>query len=153
MIFDRIENRKLYTRLGDGIAMALEALTTDLPARADGRYELRGDRVFAMVQSYETIPAEQAVWEAHRKYIDVQYMVEGAESMGHLPIDGLKVKQPYDVEKDFELFDAPASQGNRIIVPAGSFAIFYPSDVHMPKLPANGKVGWIKKVVVKVAVG
>jgi YhcH/YjgK/YiaL family protein len=153
MIYDRLENRRLYLKLGDGIALGLEALAGDLPKRDEGRYDLLGDRVFAMVQIYDTIPPEQAVWEAHRKYIDIQYIAEGAEAMGHLPVAGLRATHPYDAEKDYEFYDGHGSKSiNTVTVPAGAFAIFFPADAHSPKLPAYGKIARVKKVVVKVAV-
>ena len=83
MIVDRIENAELYTALSPRIAMALRALRdTDLATREVGRYELDGDRVFALIHRYETKPVEKGIWEAHRKYIDVQYVARGDEQKG-----------------------------------------------------------------------
>ena len=154
MIIDRLEHARMYRALAVEIARALDYLQqTDLRALADGRHELDGDRLFAIVQRYRPKPAAEAVWEAHRKYIDVQYIVDGAERMGYTYLrSGLVVRQPYDAQKDYAFYDAT---GDLLEVPAGSFVIFAPHDVHAPGLttdpPETSKQ--VCKVVVKCRVG
>lgn len=150
MILDRLENAALYFGLGGRIALALKSLSgTDLPRRPVGRYDLAGDDVFALVQHYDTKPRELGKWEAHRKYLDVQYVEAGVETMGYAPLGRMTITDPYDEEKDFLLFDG---RGDFVTVAAGSFAVFFPHDVHMPAL-AVGSPAAVKKVVVKVRVG
>jgi biofilm protein TabA len=115
----------------------------------EGKHVIDGERIFALVQRYHPKPAGEATWEAHRRYIDVQYIVEGAERIGYAALgDGLKVTTPYDAEKDAAMFDA---RGDLFEVPAGAFAIFMPQDVHAPGLLSSTSVGiaTVKKVVVK----
>ncbi|WP_369461599.1 YhcH/YjgK/YiaL family protein [Thermoclostridium stercorarium] len=47
--------------------------------KEDGRYEIDGNDVYALVQSYTTLPSDQCKWESHDKYIDIQYIVRGKE--------------------------------------------------------------------------
>ncbi len=83
MILDRIENRAFYRQLGLRVGEALEYLAvTDFTKMPDGKYELDGPRMFAIVQRYRPKPLAEIAWEAHRKFIDVQYMATGAERMG-----------------------------------------------------------------------
>jgi len=150
MIIDRLEHARMYRVLGVDIARALDFLQqTDLRGLPEGRHELNGDRLFAMVQRYRPRPVAEAVWEAHRSYVDVQYIVAGSERMGYTYLrSSLAVRQPYDAEKDYALYDA---QGDLLEVPAGSFVIFAPHDVHAPGLttePAEA-AGQVCKVVVK----
>jgi len=149
MILDQLENAAVYGGLGERFWMAFAYLAkTDFQVVAPGRYELDGDRVFALVQRYETKPREQGVWEAHRRYLDVQYVAAGLESLGYAPRGSLTVTQPYAAEKDVELL---AGDGDFVTASAGRFAVFFPQDAHMPCL-ACGKPGQVIKVVVKVAV-
>ncbi len=131
MILDRLDNAVFYRSLGPRIAAALDYLRgTDFSALADGRHELDGDRLLAMVQRYRTKPLVKARWEAHRRYLDIQYVVQGEERIGYAPIvEGLRVAEPYDADKDVLFFDV---QGDLLQVPAGSFAIFGPQDIHAP---------------------
>lgn len=153
MILDRLENVGLYSGLSAEIAVALDYLRrTDFSEVADGRYEIDGDRVYAIVMRYTPKPVAEAAWEAHRKYLDVQYMVAGNERMGYAPLNGgLPARQAYDGDKDYILYDA---QGDLFEVSAGSFAIFGPQDVHAPSLASGlGELaGEVRKVVVKCRV-
>ena len=153
MILDRLENAATYRTLGVRVAAALSYLKkTDFAAMANGRYELDGDRLVAIVQRYRTKPLVKIVWEAHRRYLDVQYVAQGNERMGYTPVvEGLKVVQPYDAEKDAVLFEA---QGDLFEVPAGSFTIFFPQDAHAPGLVGGSPpvVRDVLKVVVKCRV-
>jgi biofilm protein TabA len=152
MIIDQIQNRAFYRQLGSRVGEVLEYLAaTDFTKMPDGKYELDGQRMFALVQRYRPKPLAEIVWEAHRKYIDVQYVVQGAERMGYLPLgEGMTVKKDYDLQRDIIFYDV---QGDLFIVPERSFVVFAPQDVHAPGLTVDGPVsgGEVLKVVVKVA--
>lgn len=147
MIIDTLRNAGLYRGLGAGIRKALDYLvSTDFSKMEPGRYEVDGDAVFALVQTYDTRPRDEGVWEAHRKYVDVQHVASGIETMGYAPIDSLLETQPYASDKDFLLL---SGQGDFVTARAGMFAVFYPTDAHMPCL-AVGESGPVLKVVMKV---
>lgn len=149
MVVDRLENWKLHAVLPQ-LRRAFELLTAaDVKGWPDGRVELDGDRIFALPQGYETRPADQGRWEAHRKYIDIQYIVSGQEAMGYAPLSALKPNCPFDEAKDVGFFDGT---GSLVTVEEGMFAIFYPHDGHMPCMRAGGQACAVRKVVVKVAV-
>lgn len=150
MIIDSLKNAGLYYGVSPRLKSAFEYLQkTDFEKMDPGKYEIDGTNVYALVQQYETKPLEQGAWEAHRKYIDVQYVYDGSELMGYSCREGMKVAKEYDESGDYLLFEG---EGNFFKVEAGSFAVFAPEDVHMPciAIAASAKV---KKVVVKVAVG
>jgi len=149
MIVDHIKHHTLYTHISERIATALSYLAeTDFTALADGRYELEGDQLFALVQRYATRPQEQCVWEAHQRYIDVQYLFSASETIGYAPQMAMKLKEPYSVEKDAAFY---SGQGSLVTMTQGMFMVLWPQDVHMPgrMIEQPEKVG---KVVVKVAV-
>ena len=90
MIFDTLENIKNYEGLGR-VYTALEFLAkTDFSQMELGRYELDGGNILYMVQTYETDP-DKTISEAHKKYIDIQFMVDGEEIIGVAPISCEKV--------------------------------------------------------------
>lgn len=153
MILDSLAQAKLYRTLGTRFAAGFDYLAaTDLLALADGRYEIQGSDVFAIVQSYNTKPREQGRWEAHRQYADIQFIVTGRERMGVAPISSLKLACEYDPEKDVAFYEAEADgDGQFFDVSESSFALFLPHDVHMPSLAIESP-GPVKKVVVKVRV-
>lgn len=148
MVIDQLKNAHHYYNLGEGIAAALRYLqNTDATKVEPGRYVLDGDRLFAMVQQYETKPKAQGFWEAHRKYIDVQYVAQGTEHMGFSHLSQLR-PQPYDEEKDFLKLEG---EGEFVLMQAGTFVILGPEDAHMPGMAVDQPLP-VRKVVVKVRI-
>ena len=121
--------------------------STDLENLPVGRIELEGKQLFALVQEYNTKPRGKGFWEAHRQYIDVQYVVSGVEHMGYVNLAQMKVGT-YDAKTDFLPMEG---EGNFLVMPAGTFTIFAPQDGHMPGMAVSDPQP-VKKVVVKVAI-
>jgi len=148
MILTDLKGLERYAKLYKGFEEALEYLNrNDLASLALGRETILGDAVFCNCSEYETKCGE-AVYEAHRSYIDIQYVARGEEKMGYLPVDELTVTQEYDADKDC-LFGV--GNGSYFDAPAGTVAIFFPEDAHAPGLAKNGAEK-VKKCVVKVRV-
>ena len=120
---------------------------TDLP---DGRTEIDGTKVYVLVQSYQT-RAENAnpTFEAHQKYIDVQYLVSGKEIIGWAPLDRVSTTVPYDKEGD-ALLGKVSGEYTPVHMAAGQLVVLYPSDAHAPGL-ADGEPNLAKKIIVKVS--
>lgn len=149
MIADSLKNAGTYSYINERIALALKFLQeNDATKMEPGRYEIDGASVYALVQSYESLPVEDGKWEAHRRYIDVQYVAQGTERMGYANIDNLAVTQEYMENGDYMLLEG---DGSFLTVKPGCFAVFFPQDAHMPCI-AVGKPDCIIKVVVKVLV-
>jgi len=149
MIADSLKNWRLYGRLAE-LKPAFEFLEKGL-ASVDaeaGRVDIDGDRLFVLPQSYQPKPIEQGRLEAHRRYADIQYVADGTELMGYTAADGLEVAEPYDAAKDIVFYKTPPAFSS-IIVPAGSFAVFYPADAHMPGIRLSGHEASVRKLVVK----
>jgi len=120
----------------------------DLP---EGRIEIAGDEVYALSLIYETlVPGVEIILEAHRKYIDVQYVVHGEEVIGWAHTDRLIQTVPYDPEKDVWHGMISRNDLTPVRLSTGQLAVLYPTDAHAPKLAA-GMPMQIKKIVVKVA--
>jgi len=151
MIFDSAKNLDFYKSLGvDGrYEKAVDFLkNTDLESLAPGKYEIDGKNVFANVTEYTTVPWEEAKYEAHHNYTDIQYMISGSETMTYARIDELTEKVPYNEEKDVVFYDNE-NPGLKVVVKAGEYMIFNPWDGHKPK-EAAGDPAMIKKVIVKI---
>lgn len=147
MIVDSIDNAALYAPLGPRIAAGLRYLAAFDPATEDGRYPL-GDGLVASVSSYETAPAMEKRFEAHRRNLDIQYVVSGSERLLHAPTPGLEVETPYREEEDVAFLRDPAASSS-VLLRAGDFAILFPGDAHKPGCMAGGREA-VRKVVVKV---
>ncbi len=147
MIFDTIENVKNYKGLGR-VYTALEFLSkTDFSKVPLGRYDLDGDNLYYMVQEYET-DGEKEIAEAHKKYIDIQFMLDGAETVGVAPIDCPKTEVEAKPENDVWFYQCKTEP---LTLRSGSFMVLYPNDIHMPGV-AIGTPAACRKIVVKVKV-
>jgi YhcH/YjgK/YiaL family protein len=150
MIKDSMKYIEKYRGLGENISLAIDYLIkTDFSKLSPGRYEINGDMVFASVSQYETRMLEQGKWEAHKKYLDIQYIVEGNELIGYTSIDNLEKRQDYDETRD--IFFAEGDGGDYLQLKKGDFAVFWPEDAHMPCIAAI-EPSMVKKVVIKVRV-
>lgn len=122
----------------------------DLAKMEVKRYEIEGDNLYAPISEYLTKNEEDARYEAHQKYIDIQYVATGKELMGIAPISSQKdILVPYDPAKDVMFMTV-----NQIInfkATPDRFFIFFPDDVHRPGLK-DGENSQVRKVVVKVKV-
>ena len=148
MILDTLASAARYVHMHDGFGRAFEFLTTtDLAALAPGRHEIDGDRMYVSIDHKDGRGEEGARLEAHRRYIDIQYTIDGDELIGWMPLARCQAPDgPFDDKKDVVLFaDRPTTW---VAVPPGSFAIFFPHDAHAP-LAGHGL---LKKAVVKIAV-
>ncbi len=152
MIVSNLTHIHAQIRMTPHFEKAFQFLSqADLAALPDGRAVIDGDNVYAEVQSYNSKPHAGAKYEAHRRYIDVQYVVSGEEYIGWTPIEKLNITTPYHIEHDYLLGDVAASDVILVRLQAGQFAVLYPFDAHAPRLAIDAPMA-IKKIVVKVAV-
>lgn len=149
MITDTLAQCRRYSKMSPRFAAAFEFLEK-LPARQpDGRHDLDGDNCFALVQTYTTRPLAEAKFEAHRQYIDIQFIHAGRESILWSPLAALtQVTGPYVAERDIAFFANPP-QWTPIRLHAGQFTIFFPTDGHAPGIECDGATE-VRKVVIKV---
>ena len=149
MVIDTLANSHRYENLHPRFKAAFAFLRRpDLATLATGRTAIDGDALFALVQEYETKPVSDGRLEAHKKYIDLQFVVAGEEHMGYLPLTATRNATPFDVENDYTLCDGDASL---VRVSQGMFAIFYPEDAHLP-CRHIGQPRPVKKIVLKIEI-
>jgi YhcH/YjgK/YiaL family protein len=149
MIIDKLSNSQLYSGLGERINQAFAYLKqTNFSKMKLGKYEIDGDNIFALVNEYNTKDQSEGKLEAHKKYIDVQFVAKGSELMGYAPLENQIVIDEYSEQNDITFFTGEKSFTE---VNEGMFTIFFPTDVHLPGIKVNEK-SYVKKVVIKVKV-
>jgi len=147
MIVDKTDNLKLYTHLGSKFQKAFAFITDpELMLLDNGKYEIDGDNVYAVVSEYQTKDETDGRFEAHRKYIDVQFVAKGTELIGYAPSKLQKIVTEYNDEKDMVFFSGDKSF---IKIEKGMFAVFFPFELHMPGIKSTIRED-VKKIVVKI---
>lgn len=147
MILDVLENADRYLSLNPRFAAAFAFLKRpDLASLVIGKHPIEGDALFAIVAKELGHRREEAKLEAHRKYIDIQFVLEGSDEMGWRPVRTCwTTDKEYAPERDIVFFaDEPDTW---VVTRPGAFCIFFPEDAHAPLVSDSA----IHKVVVKVA--
>lgn len=148
MIFDILENGHRYFALHNGFVKAFTFLSRlDLIDLAPGKYDIDGDAIYAIVAKEPGRRKEEALLETHNRYIDIQLVLAGVDTMGWRAKSSCHLAAgSYDQEGDIQFFnDKPHAW---FATHPGSFAIFFPEDAHLPLVSS----GELHKVVVKIAV-
>lgn len=151
MIVDDISKieryERIYPLLGKAVPFMKKAWKESLEP---GIYEIEGNQIYAVIQQYETQPADCLVWEYHEKYLDIQLVLDGEEEICWTPRKELIDQSAYDEENDCVTADGCHSC-SRIIMKASQFAVFEPDDAHKPKCMYRGP-GTVKKMVAKILI-
>ena len=147
MILDLLDHHDLYESLHPLFQSAFYFIETCDPDLKPGRYELPEKGMYALVQTYLTKSVEGALFEAHRNFIDIQYIVEGRERVYYAPLSSLNAG-PYEPDRDYVPADG---EGQPLILTAGAFGIFFPQDAHLPSRQVSVPEA-VRKIVVKVPV-
>ncbi len=150
MIIDTIKNASKYFSVHPLFEQAFEYITsTDLANTADGKYEIDGDKLKAIISNKNGMTAAESIskFECHDKHIDIQLCIKGKETIGWKPREICKEqKGEYNAEKDVVFYnDAPDMYFE---LNDGQFVIFFPEDVHAPMIGE----GQIQKLVIKVKI-
>ena len=148
MIKDNIKRAEIYYNISDGLRKGFEWIkNNDLKNMAVGRYEI-SENIYANIQSYLT--KNDAPYEAHRDYADIQYMVTGEELSGVTDYSNCSVTEEYNKDKDIE-FLTNNSEEEKYKIKEGEFFVFFPTDAHKPALKVKENKN-VKKVIVKVKI-
>ena len=153
MIFSTIQAKKELRCYPEAIQRAVDyVLNTDFSKMEDGRHPIDGDRMFANLFHLTSKPKDEIHPEAHKKYIDVQFWLDGEELCGNAPfVEGVPC---VDAREDEDLYfyeDFPEESFVR--AKPGCFAVFFPNDAHRPGVCTENGPSTYRKVVVKVSTG
>ncbi|HEU4885417.1 MAG TPA: YhcH/YjgK/YiaL family protein [Longimicrobium sp.] len=150
MILTTLADSAPYETLGARIAAGLCWLRSMDPALPDGRHPIQGDDLFALVQTYDTVPGTEKRLETHVRHIDLQLVVDGQERILHAPAAALTIETPYDEANDIAFYADPPFASSLLMRP-GDLAIFFPDDAHKPGCMAGAR-HTVRKIVVKVRI-
>ena len=150
MIADSLMHAARYYPLHPLFRPAFEYLRRFPHGAPDGRHPIDGDRLYALPQTYETSPRMEKAFEAHRRFIDIQFVLLGEEVIFHAPAERLEVSVPYHDERDVVFFRDPVG-ASPTFLRAGDFGIYFPHDAHKPGCLYTAPVA-VRKIVIKVAV-
>lgn len=147
MIYDKIDNMELYAGISEDLRLGLGYLKIASPDVELGVHEL-SPRVKAIVSEYTTKEENENGYEAHREWIDIQYLLKGSEKICCLPLEYLEETKAYDASMDAAFYEEAGVTGREIMLGNDYFAVFFPQDGHMLGL-RTGECERVKKVVVK----
>ena len=147
MVADKTDNSRLYFNLGAKFQKAFSFITdSGLIFLENGRREIDGDNIYALISEYKTKELIDGKLEAHKKYIDVHFVAKGEELIGYAPFQGQEIISPYSEDKDVCFY---AGAKSFIKIEQGMFAIFFPGELHMPGIKSIYAKD-VKKIVVKI---
>jgi len=149
MIYDTLDNFSCYEHLFPGLSEGFRFLQQASADIALGRHQLAGDN-YANVDLYTTREVNPVGYEAHRKYVDIQFLLSGEEEVLVRNIGDLTCTMPYDANRDVAFFQHVEPTAT-VRLGKGYFVILFPQDAHEPQHCVNQPLP-VKKIVVKIAV-
>ena len=123
---------------------------TDFQTLSEGRFEIDGNEVFANVQKYKTHTPSSSRFESHRKYFDIQYVVEGRERILVTRGEKMVTAVEYDEVKDMELWE-DVEECSSVLLEKGQYALLDLEDYHKPRCRCDDDIPVdVFKIVVKI---
>lgn len=147
MVVDDLTNFESYVALNPLFPEVLAFIRThDLRTLPEGKLLLKGDDLWVNVQTVRGKTADEAVFETHRRMLDIQIPLDHTESYGYRPLSSLP-ETPYDPVKDVTKYPGVKAE-SLVTCRPGEFAVFWPRDGHQPCIGE----GEIRKAIFKVRV-
>lgn len=151
MIADDMKNWMIYKEINPAFIKAFNFLEDiKINSLPYGIHFIDGNKIYATISSYNTLPVFERKWESHKKYIDIQYIIEGIEYIGYCPIKETQNPEEYSNEKDVIIYNDSA-ESSLIELKEKQFAIFFPEDAHKPGCYKD-KSDKVRKIVIKVLI-
>lgn len=148
MIIDYLDNIFYYNFQQPLLTAFTFLQQPHIAAIPDGKYEIAGNFIFAIVNSYETVLSENECMESHTVYTDIHYIVSGSEQIGHGFLNQPLQQKLIDETNDCITYITPPLFYTHL--KQGMFAVFFPTDVHKPGIYTVEKT-LVKKIVIKIA--
>lgn len=151
MIYGHINDLDSYAFLTN-IPALLEAFSwiQSIPRQLECKtYPLRDIDMFVNVMTYPTVQAADSRFESHRKYVDLQYTIQGGEKIEVSRMNDLATDGEFNESSDLQFYLPPENIGGLVDMQPGWFSIFFAEDAHRPKL-SDGTHTQVHKLVVKI---
>lgn len=153
MIFGTLDIDFTQFHLPKALEEALTFLKEhDFMAMEPGRVGIDGERMYANVDAVSTRHLTDTKPEQHKRYIDVQFMVQGHERIGFACNRGQAAPTEAMPERDLWFYDTTLTDEGVLDLREGCYAIFFPEDIHRPLMAIDDTPQAVRKVVVKVSV-
>ena len=146
MIIDCLKNAGLYASMQEDFAEVFEVIEKMVRGEICEKVVIREGSVWVNAPKTTVISDAPKKYEAHRNFIDVQFILSGAEQFGCANVERLTPAVPYDTQKDIEFFDG---EPELFTLRAGDFCIVYPHDAHLPAYAKLGD-GDLVRIVAKI---
>ena len=145
---DEVQNKSLAKDIRFCIEFAKKNENKIL-SLVNGSYDVGYNNIKMNLGKYFTKKENDKFWESHKKYLDIQIMINGTEKVAINDIRDMEVKS-FDEEKDLTILEG--DKAFDIIMKTGDVLVFFPNDVHKPELNVseNDDSGNIRKIVTKV---
>lgn len=151
MIVDHIKNVALYAGVSSRLKIALDYLASVAEKGAEpGEFEVDGKNIYGFCREFQLRSEEDMPFEAHRKYIDIHYVVKGREKICCAALGLLQEEKAYSEEVESGLYRC-THLPNRIVLNPGEFAVFFQEDGHKPYCSVEGEIS-VTKIMMKVLV-
>ena len=149
MIVDELSRTDRYQKILPQLPKCLVWMVENGTSSPTGIHAMDGDHLVVHVNEYETKPESESRFEAHRRYVDFQVLLEGAERFEYAPIERLNPTTEYSVDKDVQFFEG---NGSAVILTPGSFVIAFPEDGHRGGIVVDAPKE-VRKLVFKIELG
>ena len=152
MIITNVNNEIQNKSLAKDIRFCIEFAKKNenkILSLVNGSYDVGYNNIKMNLGKYFTKSENEKFWESHKKYLDVQIMINGTEKVAINDIRDMEVKS-FDEERDLTILEG--DKAFNIIMKTGDVLVFFPNDVHKPELNVseNDNSGNIRKIVTKV---
>ena len=145
MIVDTLDNLEKYVSLNPLLAEVVKFLKeNDLNELEDGKHVIQGGDLFVNITTAHGKTPDQAVFETHKKMLDIQIPLDNEETYGYLPLKNLPEAE-YNETKDCTKYPGAVASCYVTCQP-GEFALFAPQDGHQPCIGT----GDIHKAIFKI---
>ena len=151
MIYGNVNSLELYKGIYPNLDKAIDfIIKNDLGSLTDGRNEIDGDELFINVVTPDLIPADEGIYEYHRKYLDLHIDIEGSEKVLFTALNTFDITHEYEDEGDYALGDGKAlAECN---VDSSHFCICMLEEPHKPCCQIGETSGRIRKAIFKIKV-
>lgn len=149
MIVDKLEYLALYKNIPDCVINFVSNL--DCNNLSLGRQNLSDD-VYVNIERYTTKYKDEAKFEAHKKYIDIQIVLQGCENIYTTNISGLSTLIHYEEDRDIIFYSDDVSLKKYITLDGTNFVMLFPHEAHAPQIAPNDNKSEVLKVVIKIKI-
>ena len=148
MIIDKIENIENYAQIPEYVVNFIKGLSEDTECM---KYDLIDDD-FVNVETYTTKISDDAKFESHDMYIDIQLLLDGVERIYIKDRAGLSECDPYNVERDITFYKDDIKDADYVTLDGSNFVLIYPHEAHAPQVAIDNMQSIVKKAVAKIRI-